>query len=77
MVIRYPATKARVNFGEIIEQVADKGHEVIIDRLGHPVVRITPYSKVPLTIEQIRARLAAYTKGKDSVKAVRKHRDGR
>lgn len=77
MAIRYPATKARVNFGEILEQVADQGQEVIIERLGQPVARITPYGSTRPDIKAIRKRIARYIKGTDSAAAVRADRESR
>lgn len=75
MTVRYPASKARVNFGEILDRVADRGDEVVILRLGKPVARISPYQKVTPTIEQLRKRLAKYAKGMDSATAVRLDRE--
>ena len=75
MVIRYPAAKARVNFGEILSRVADKGEEVIIERLGQPIARITPYGKKTPELEEIRQRIAKYITGGDSVADIRRERE--
>lgn len=76
MAIRYPAAKARVNFGQILDQVADQGQEVIIERLGQPVVRITPYIRKSPELEEIRRRIAKYIdKNSDSAADIRKERD--
>lgn len=76
MAIRYPAAKARINFGHILDQVADQGQEVIIERLGQPVVRITPYGSTDPDIKELRKRIARYIKaGGDSAADIRRERE--
>lgn len=77
MVNRYPAAKARVNFGAILDSVTNRGNEVIIEKLGKPVARISPYAKSPRDVEWLREKIARYVKKVDSTKAVRQDRDSR
>ena len=58
MTIRYTATKARVHFGSIIRR-ATQGNEIIVERLGMPIVRISAYSKND-SIDNLRNRIAKY-----------------
>lgn len=75
MAVYYPASKARVNFGAIIERVSRKGEEVVIERLGKPIVKISPYHRLSHDIEWLRTKLARYVKNFDSTQAVREDRD--
>lgn len=75
MVVHLPASKARVTLGEILERVERKGDEIVIERLGKPVAKVIPYTKLPRNVEWLRAKLARYAKGADAAAAVRSERD--
>lgn len=77
MVNRYPAAKARVNFGAILDDIANNGNEVVVEKLGKPVARISPYAKSPRDIEWLRQKISRYVEITDSAKAVRADRDER
>lgn len=77
MVNRYPAAKARVNFGAILDEVANQGNEIVVEKLGKPVARISPYAKSPRDVQWLREKIARYVKKVDSTKAVRLDRDER
>lgn len=77
MSTRYQASEARVNFGAIISRVSTSGEEVIIERLGKPIVRISPYIKNNSIID-LRRRINNYQTQKnntESAKVIRKDRD--
>lgn len=75
MVNRYPAAKARVNFGEILDSVANQGNEIVIERLGKPIARISPYRRSKQDVTWLREKIARYVKHTDSTKAIRQDRD--
>lgn len=77
MSTRYQASEARINFGAIISRVSMSGEEVVIERLGQPIVRILPYTKNN-SIADLRRRINNYRTQKstaDSAKIVREERD--
>lgn len=77
MTNRYPATKARVNFGAILDEVANRGNEIVVEKLGKPVARISPYAKSPRDVQWLREKISRYIKRTDSTKAIRLDRDER
>ncbi|MBI3261403.1 type II toxin-antitoxin system prevent-host-death family antitoxin [Candidatus Berkelbacteria bacterium] len=77
MTIRYPAAKARVNFGEILDSVANQGNEIVIERLGEPIARVSPYRRSRQDITWLREKIARYVKHTDSAQAVRRDRNTR
>ena len=41
------AYKARVNFGELLNEVYYRGDEFIVERMGKPLVKIVPIKSFP------------------------------
>lgn len=61
------AYKARVNFGELLNEVYYRGDEVIVERMGKPLVKIVPINSYPHKNNDI-FKLAGIWKDVDAAK---------
>ena len=68
------AGKARVNFGQMLDEVFYKGDHFIIERDGRPMAAVIPLSQLEVLQKQSLATQTEYGQGKTNTRQSKKRR---